>query len=753
MTSSHRFWLYTILLAYLALAVIYSIVTPLFEASDELWHYPMVKYLADNNFQLPPQDPANPAPWRQEGSQPPLYYMMAAALTGWIDTSDMDAVRRVNPHADIGIVRPDGNLNMMVHITDAESFPWRGTALAVHLARFFSIALGLGTVLVTYTLAREILPEHPTVALAAAALNAFLPMFLFISGSVNNDNLSNLLGNLLTLLVVRLLKTHQRPSLRAYVILGVCTGAGLLAKLNLGFFIPVIALALLLQSIRLKDWRPLIIGGIVSGGLTILIAGWWYWHNWQLYNDPTGLDMFLQVVGRRAIPANLAQIWSERHSFTQAYWGFFGGVNLPYPEVLYLVFNIMGGLGLLGALLFVANTLLRRQWSLERWLPASITLLWPLVTFISYLRWTAETPASQGRLIFVALSSLSIWMIFGLVWWLPSKRREFIALPVLAFFALVALLTPFLLIAPAYARPAQVSHTGSPLARFTEPAAHTGVLAVLDAAVQQPTVTPESYVMVDLTLTVQQPLTDDWSLFVHLVTPDGVIVGQRDVYPGGGTLATSDLPAGRTWLNPVAIWVPTAAYAPQTLNIVIGWYQLQTGERMTLPDGSETMIVGSVQILPRADAESLDVPNPLRINFAGQIELVGYALTDLSPTAGDTIELTLYWRALRKLDTDYKVFANILDPQTLTKYAASDGMPVNWQAPTTTWEVGTIIRDTHTLTVDPNAPPGIYETEIGLYAQSAEGSFQRLRIITPDGGMANDFFTLTRVRIMSPETE
>ncbi|MBN8620343.1 MAG: hypothetical protein J0L63_15645, partial [Anaerolineae bacterium] len=113
MTSSHRFWLYTILLAYLALAVIYSIVTPLFEASDELWHYPMVKYLADNNFQLPPQDPANPAPWRQEGSQPPLYYMMAAALTGWIDTSDMDAVRRVNPHADIGIVRPDGNLNMM----------------------------------------------------------------------------------------------------------------------------------------------------------------------------------------------------------------------------------------------------------------------------------------------------------------------------------------------------------------------------------------------------------------------------------------------------------------------------------------------------------------------------------------------------------------------------------------------------------------------------------------------------------------
>jgi hypothetical protein len=120
----------------------------------------------------------------------------------------------------------------------------------------------------------------------------------------------------------------------------------------------------------------------------------------------------------------------------------------------------------------------------------------------------------------------------------------------------------------------------------------------------------------------------------------------------------------------------------------------------------------------------------------------------LSPNAGDSLDLTLYWRGLRKLDKDYKVFANILDRATLTKYAASDGMPVNWQAPTTTWEAGTIIKDMHILTVDPNAPPGIYETEIGVYAQADDGSIQRLRIVTADGGMANDSMDLTRVRIL-----
>ena len=84
------------------------------EASDELWHYPMVKYLADHRA-LPVQEPGVETAWRQEGSQPPLYYALAAALTAWIDTSDLDEVRRLNPHADNGKITEDGNINLIVH--------------------------------------------------------------------------------------------------------------------------------------------------------------------------------------------------------------------------------------------------------------------------------------------------------------------------------------------------------------------------------------------------------------------------------------------------------------------------------------------------------------------------------------------------------------------------------------------------------------------------------------------------------------
>lgn len=744
----HRRLLALVAAAYVVLASLYSVVTPVFEASDELWHYPMVKYIVDNGFTLPSPDPNQP--WRQEGGQPPLYYLIAAALTAGIDTSDMDYVRRVNPHADIGIVRPDRNANMMAHRAEAEAFPWRSTTLAVHLIRFFSILLGLGTVLVTYALTREIVPEWPLVAVGAAALNAFLPMFLFISGSVNNDNLSNLLGNLLTLLIVRLVKATNAPRWRDYVVLGVVAGTGLLSKLNIGFLIPLVALALLVVSVRLRDWRPLVFGAGIAGLLTILIAGWWYLRNAQLYGDPTGLNVFLLTVGRRLIPANAAQLWAERTSFTQAYWGFFGGVNVPMPDVIYFAFNIVGGLALLSAVVFLVVILIRRQWSLDRWLPALVVILWPLLIFVSFLRWTAETPASQGRLVFGALSSISLWMAVGLAWWLPQRAKPALLALVAGFFFIVATLVPFTVIAPAYALPPAIDATGrEAIATFTEPGDDGRVIQLLSGEVESEIAHPGEFVHLNLQWSAPNPLSRNWSMFIHLTTLEGVIISQRDVYPGGGTLATSDFSEPFAWDNPVSILVPRTAYAPTRLNVNVGWYDLASGERMTLGDGSDVVTIGQTQLEPRATEWNL--PNPTRVLFDDQIELVGYDLSDMTPQAGETVELTLYWRAVRPIERDYTVFAHIIDPRTFTQVAGNDSPPVNGNAPTSTWEPGTIIEDRRALTVREDAPPDIYELEIGLYSLAPDGSTPRLRILTDDGGMADDYLYLTRVRVLPAE--
>lgn len=741
LTRSHRAWLAIIIGLYLLLALTYMLVVPLYEASDELWHYPMAQYLAENGWRLPPQDPENPGPWRQEGSQPPLYYMMGALLIAGIDTSDLNQVRRINPHADIGTLPPDGNVNMMVH--SGEAYPLRGAKLATYVLRLLSIALSVGTILVTFATARELFPQQPIYALGAAALNAFLPMFIFISATVNNDNLSNLLANLLVLLLLRLVGRKTAPNWRTYALIGLVTGTGILAKLNIGFLIPVVAFSLLLISWRQRDWQPLVIGGAVSGGLTILIAGWWYWHNWTLYGDPTGLTRFLDMVGRRSVPADLAQIWAERDSFTQAYWGFFGGVNVPLPAPLYDLLNVIGLMALVSALFFLLMRFIRREWPLEKWWVVGIAVLWPLMTFISYLRWTSETFASQGRLIFGALSVLSLWMVVGLAWWLPDRYRPVMLTGIAALFFGIAASAPFTAIAPAYALPAQVTPDGDPVATFREPdASNPGRIAVHEPHLLTEQARPGDYVHLELTFVVEERLTQDWSLFVHLVSPQGVIIGQRDVYPGQGRLATSDLAVGRAWDNPIAVKVPVNAYTPITVDVRLGWYHLPTETRLRRDNSSEMLELGSVELLP--PVSELNIPNPVSVNFDGQIELAGYEISELAPQAGDTITLTLYWRAQRDLDTDYTVFANIIDPTTLTKYAASNAMPVNWTRPTSSWEPGAIVVDAHQLNIAADAVPGIYEIEVGLYTRDEAGTFNRLKVVRTN----RNFVYLTRVRLL-----
>ena len=246
---------------------------------------------------------------------------------------------------------------------------------------------------------------------------------------------------------------------------------------------------------------------------------------------------------------------------------------------------------------------------------------------------------------------------------------------------------------------------------------------------------------------MQTPASADWSQFVHVLTPDGVIIAQRDLYPGGGRLATSDIAAGSGWENPIAIRIPDTAYAPMPLTIVAGWVDRNTGERMRLADGADTLALGQLDLQPRSGSA---LPNPLSINFGGDVMLVGYALSDLSPQAGASFTLTLYWQALRPIARDYAIFAQVLAPPDTTQYASSDAQPANWTRPTSTWAVGEIVEDAHSLTVRDDTLPGIYDLRVGVYLQTEPG-FPRLRIVSTDGTPAEDFLTLTRMRVLPKE--
>jgi 4-amino-4-deoxy-L-arabinose transferase-like glycosyltransferase len=327
---------------FIVLGVLYSLVTPLFEASDELWHYPFVKRLADGEG-LPVQYPDQIGPWRQEGSQPPLYYALGAFITSWIDTDDMGQLRWINPHADIGIPTSDRNVNMVVHrspLGGPEPWPWSGAAWAMYLVRWMSLCMGTISVLMGYLLAREIYPHDARLALSAAAITGLNPMFLFITSSVNNDALVIMLCAISLWLMARYLAAE--PRWWRWVLLGLVLGLSGLAKASALGLLPLAALTGVVVSWRARRGRPwrwfwgaLVRTGLLIGLPLLLVAGWWYYRNWLLYRDPLGLEAFVAIVGARYPRPTLGQLLGEWKGFVMSYWGFFGGVNVPAPDGVY----------------------------------------------------------------------------------------------------------------------------------------------------------------------------------------------------------------------------------------------------------------------------------------------------------------------------------------------------------------------------------------------------------------------------------
>jgi 4-amino-4-deoxy-L-arabinose transferase-like glycosyltransferase len=279
----------------------------------------------------------------------------------------VDVVRHLNPHADNGIATPDGNINLITHHPDAESFPWRGTTLAVHLVRFLSVLMGAATVYLTYRLSLELVPNRPNVALVAAAINAFTPMFVFISGAVNNDNLVIPLCSLALLSMIRIAKGTSdgrqttKPESRTmhllprFAQLGIVVGLALLTKESAGGLVLLTALTVSYVSWRKRSPRIFLVGALATGGSALLIAGWWYLRNLRLYGDLLGQNVFIEILGQRDVPADLTQLWRERISFMRGYWGNFGGLNVPMPDWIYAVldgFLVLAAIGLVIALIF-----------------------------------------------------------------------------------------------------------------------------------------------------------------------------------------------------------------------------------------------------------------------------------------------------------------------------------------------------------------------------------------------------------------
>jgi hypothetical protein len=729
-----------ILIAFLILGGVYSTITPIFEAPDEIQHYFHVKHIADGKG-LPVLKPQGEEIYEQEGGQPSLYYLIGALATFWINTNNAEELLDYNPYVNLGVPSRHGNKNVIIH-TDREGFPYRDTTLAVHLVRYVSLLFGAVTVLATYLLALLVFSGQRMLALGAAMLTAFNPKFIFTNAAVNNDGLITALCSLALLLSVLLLK--KGPSLRRYVGLGVVVGLAALTKLTGLGLLAVVLIMLLILALRHSP-KEAVKGGVIILGLVVLLAGWWYVRNWVLYQDLTGMSMFFEALGGPpARDLTLSEFVDELEGLKLSYWAIFGWFNILVSPWVYRFFDLLVVLGIVGLPLALVRGLKK---PLDVPLASLLLMLvWISVVAAGYVRYNLMIDSATGRLVFPAISCFSIILSWGLVQ-IPSQKHAKVFVGLLGtMMLLVAVICPFLYIAPVYAKPIPLSDEEVEAIGNQTDINFEGQMRLLGYELEGGIFKPGEFVYLTLYWQGLTAMDRDYSVSLVLLAPNGDLIGQEDSYPGLGAFPTSFWRPGEVIAD--RLWV---RIRPRTSTPTIGWlgvslYHLPTMEQLMPSEGGqpvEQVFLEAVKIIPW-QAQEYVISQPARFNLANKIDLIGYDLNTLEAQPGDVIYLTLYWQASEEMDQDYTVFTHLIDGGNHI-WAQRDNQPLKGDYPTSFWDEGEVVKDQYEIALPSDILVGEYLIEVGLYLASTG---ERLLILDDTGQMRDNRVLIEAIEVI-----
>ncbi len=486
-----------ILIAYLAVGILYAIKTPPWQAPDEPAHYNYIEYLAENlRFpvlqigdyphdyleeikarRFPPEMSIEPL--RYEFHQPPLYYLLAAVVY--------------------------------------KLFAGRLLPL-----RLLSVLLGGGLLWVAYHLAKEIFPEDEALALGTTAFVAFVPMHIAMTAAVNNDTLAELILAVILWMLVRYVRKLQTSNFKAQgsrveegggteetgrlVALGVLMGLGLLTKITTLVAVPVALAAIVVREGWIEDppspnpslpgrgiQAPLPTRGRLGGGelstesspspnpslpgrgnvlraerlrrLVLLASCFllpallltlpWFLRNVSVYGslDIWGLARHDAIVINQPRTtewlARLGAAGLAREFILttfRSFWAQFGWMGILVDQRIYLILALLCAVVGMGLVLFATNytnpsTGLRTGFtnlSSQKKMALGLLALSAFFTLLSYFWYNLKFVQHQGRYLFPALIPIGLAFALGLREVLARDNAKAVAVLFLAVTLILA---------------------------------------------------------------------------------------------------------------------------------------------------------------------------------------------------------------------------------------------------------------------------------------------------------------------------
>lgn len=367
--------LWLVILAHIVLALSYSFVTPYLKsgtsngqalpdisAPDEFAHVRYVAYLMDKH-ELPVLNRGIPTPDDYESHQPPLYYLIGAAV---------ETAAGQNPRTESG-----GKLLRALNSLYG----------AITVAGIFFMALWA--------------TDRPKLALFSSALIALMPMFCVLSGAVSNDALLYACSAWCVAFLVRAVRFGW-SGWQALAV-GLIAGIAMLTKTSALVLMPVIVFALVGARPKLTTW---LIAILVP--LAMVLPLWL--RNHQLYGDPLALSAFRQrwpsdvhFSGPRSV-AHWAYVLVI--GCLVSFVGEFGYMDINLPNWIYVVF-IATFLICLFAGIVCARKVLAKP---VRW----VIGVDALAVLAAYVAFNITYVQPQARYLFPAAGPIAIWIALGI---------------------------------------------------------------------------------------------------------------------------------------------------------------------------------------------------------------------------------------------------------------------------------------------------------------------------------------------------
>jgi uncharacterized membrane protein YidH (DUF202 family) len=393
-----------------------------------------------------------------------------------------------------------------------------------------------------------------------------------------------------------------------------------------------------------------------------------------------------------------------------SFWAAFGWGNIKFPGWVYTVLGLLT-LTAVAGLALAAWRWTRRDNKTDRQSLLTALLALAVLALAGALEiWMGQVRAPHGRLLYPAMAAVAVLLMAGwrsLHRWLPVVG--------IGLVGTLAILSPLILIRPAYAPPAALTDgemnemLGSEILgwRFGRVAELLGVKVKADSAAAG------ELLPVRLCWRVLGPTEVDYTVLVHLVGPEESVVASRHTYPGLGSYPSTVWEAGRLFCDLVRIDIPLSLTQTLLYRVEVGLLDANTGARLPVTDPGDVSLSHTF-----VDAVRLETIRPeiLTEPPAGEqtIRLVAADFAD-AWQAGEGNGVTLRWWPAGIVDGNYTVFLHLRRPSGGGNVAQGDGPPLEGWYPTSAWIPGQVVVDPHTILVPPELPAGPYDLVVGWY--------------------------------------